>query len=134
MNIVEKLRDLLPNDRLSTGQDELRVASIDESTLRPVTPLAVVWALNSQEISEVVKACVETSTPLTTRGAGSALEGSTIPLEKGIVLDLSRMNAVKHLWPEDLQVEVEPGIVFDDLNNRLKNEGKNVLFVLHATC
>lgn len=123
MNVVEKLKDLLPNDRLSTGQDELRVASIDESTLPPVMPLAVVWASSTQEVSDIVRACVETSTPLTTRGAGSALEGSTIPLEKGIVLDLSRMTAVKNLWPEDLQVEVEPGIIFDDLNNRLKNEG-----------
>ena len=123
MNVIEKLQSLLPSDRLSTGKDQLRVASCDESTLPPVTPLAVVWAAGSDEIADIVRLCIQTSTPITTRGAGSALEGSTIPLENGIVLDLSRMTAVRNLWPEDLQVEVEPGIIFDDLNNRLKREG-----------
>lgn len=123
MNIVEKLAQLVPPDRISTGADQLRVASCDESTIPPVAPLAVLWAANAEEISEIVKACVETKTPITTRGAGSALEGSTIPLENGIVLDVSRMTEIKNLWPDDLQVEVEPGIIFDDLNNRLKREG-----------
>ncbi|MCP4686042.1 MAG: FAD-binding oxidoreductase [bacterium] len=123
MSIVETLRSIVPEDQLSTGRDHLRVASVDESTLTPVTPLAVVWAADPDEIVTIVRACIEIGTPITTRGAGSALEGSTIPLENGIVLDLSRMAAIKNLWPEDLQVEVEPGIIFDDLNLRLKNEG-----------
>jgi len=123
MSIVEKLKTFLPPDRISTGQDHLRVVSCDESTLSPVTPLAVVWATDSREIAKIIETCSENRTPVTSRGAGSALEGSTIPIENGIVLDLSRMTAIKYLWPEDLQVEVEPGIIFDDLNLRLKNEG-----------
>ncbi len=122
MSIVEKLKSFLPPDQISTGQDQLRVASCDESTLSPVMPQAVVWAANTEDIVAVVKACAETGTPITTRGAGSALEGSTIPLANGIVLDVSRMTAIVNLWPEDLQVEVEPGIIFDDLNQKLKNE------------
>jgi D-lactate dehydrogenase (cytochrome) len=71
----------------------------------------------------VVRIAIDTKTPLTTRGAGSALEGSTIPLPDGIVLDLSRMTSILNLWPDDLQVEIEPGIIYDELNTRLKNEG-----------
>ena len=33
------------------------------------------------------------------------------------------MTRVLNLWPEDLQVEVEPGIIYDHLNNQLKREG-----------
>ncbi len=123
MNIVDELRELLPEDQVSTQKNQLQVVSEDESTLPGVIPLAVVWAMNSEQISQIVKAGAKTGTPITTRGAGSALEGSTIPLPDGIVLDLSRMTQIRNLWTEDLQVEVEPGLVYDNLNERLKREG-----------
>lgn len=113
----------MPPEQVSTQPDQLAVAAEDESTLPGVTPLAVVWAMSTADIAGVVKLCCAGGTPITTRGAGSALEGSTIPLADGIVLDLSRMNRVLDFWPEDLQVRVEPGIVYDDLNEHLKREG-----------
>jgi D-lactate dehydrogenase (cytochrome) len=122
MDIVSELRKLLPADQVSQQASQLEVASHDESSLPAVVPLAVVWAVSTQQVAEVVSLCAASGTPLTTRGAGSALEGSTIPLPNGIVLDLSRMTAIRNLWPEDLQVEVEPGIIYDHLNTRLKTE------------
>jgi D-lactate dehydrogenase (cytochrome) len=123
MDIVSKLAEIVPPDRLTTHSEQLAVVSKDESTLEPVVPLALVWAENADEISRIVKVCCESRTPITTRGAGSALEGSTIPLANGIVLDLSRMTKVINYWPDDLQVQVEPGIIYDDLNNYLKRDG-----------
>jgi D-lactate dehydrogenase (cytochrome) len=123
MPIIDRLRTLLPADQISTQPDQLQVASHDESTLPSVTPLAVVWALDAEQISSVVRACVETGTPITTRGAGSALEGSTIPSANGVVLDLTRMTRILNFWPDDLQIEVEPGIIYDHLNAKLKNDG-----------
>ena len=123
MSIAEELRSILPEDRVSTQADQLEVASHDESTLPGVRPAAVAWALTTDEVAAVVRLCVETGTPITTRGAGSALEGSTIPLAHGIVLDLSRMTNLVNYWPDDLQIEVEPGIIYDHLNERLKRDG-----------
>lgn len=123
MDIVSRLREILPEDQVSTQPDQLKVASGDESTLPGVTPQAVVWAKGTNEIAAVVRVCLEAGTPITSRGAGSALEGSTVPLANGIVLDLSRMTNILNLWPEDLQVEVEPGIIYDHLNEKLKQEG-----------
>ena len=123
MDILNKLASLVPKDQFSIQADQLAVASEDESTLPGVKPIAVVWAINTKEISEIVKACFEAKIPITSRGAGSALEGSTIPLSNGIVLDLSRMTNIINYWPEDLQVKVEPGIIYDNLNFRLKRDG-----------
>jgi D-lactate dehydrogenase (cytochrome) len=123
MKIVDELTKIVAADQVSTHPDQLAVVSKDESSLPPVLPIAVVWAKDTDEISSIVKVCCESQTPITTRGAGSALEGSTIPLPNGIVLDLSRMNQVVKYWPDDLQVQVEPGIVYDDLNNYLKRDG-----------
>ena len=123
MNIIDELSKIVPAERVTTQVDQLEVASHDESTLPGVKPQAVVWALNTEEIAGIIRLCNEAGVPLTTRGAGSALEGSTIPLENGIVLDLSRMTKIENLWPEDLQVQVQPGIIYDHLNDRLKREG-----------
>ncbi|MFH1374071.1 MAG: FAD-binding oxidoreductase [bacterium] len=123
MPILRKLSTILPADRISSHPDQLAVAAKDESTLEPVTPLAIVWAANTEEICRIVKTCCETNTPITTRGGGSALEGSTIPLADGIVLDLSRMADVINYWPDDLQVQVQSGIIYDYLNQHLKRDG-----------
>ncbi len=123
MEILEKLKQVVPEDRITIGPDQLASVSKDESTLSPVTPLVLIWCMSADEVAAVVRVCIESKTPITTRGAGSALEGSTVPCENGIVLDLSRMTKVENFWPDDLQVEVEPGIIYDDLNDKLKNDG-----------
>ena len=123
MDIITRLSEFIPPDRMSTHPDQLAVVSKDESTLEPVLPQAVVWPADADEISRIVIECRETQTPITTRGAGSALEGSTIPNVTGIVLDVSRLTDIIALYPDDLQVTVQPGIIYDNLNEKLKHEG-----------
>jgi D-lactate dehydrogenase (cytochrome) len=123
MSFIDKLASLYPDDRFSTQADQLNVASHDESSFPGVKPMAVVWPLTTEEVVKTVKLCAETGTPITSRGAGSALQGSSIPVEGGIVVDLSRMTQIVNYWPEDLQVEVEPGIIYDHLNDYLKRDG-----------
>jgi len=123
IGFLKKLAALVPADQFSTQRDQLVVAAQDESTLPGVRPQAVVWAASTDQISRIVRLCYENKVPVTTRGAGTALEGSTIPLAKGIVLDLSRMTDIQGYWPDDLQIQVMPGIIYDNLNDRLKRDG-----------
>ena len=123
MDLLTRISQFVDPARISTQADQLAVASKDESTLDPVTPLAVVWPQDASEISRIIIECRETQTPITTRGAGSALEGSTIPSRDGIVLDLSRLTDIIKLYVDDLQVTVQPGLIYDNLNNKLKSDG-----------
>ncbi len=123
MEIIKKIKLIVDPEQISQQSDQLMVASKDESTLPGVMPLAVIWPKDKQQISEIIKLCAETNTPITTRGAGSALEGSTIPSENGIVLDVSRMTAILEYWPQDLQIRVQPGLIYDHLNDKLKRDG-----------
>ena len=123
MNLFEALKAFLPESQFSVQADQLAVASRDESTLPGITPQAIVWVKSIEEISKVVTYCASQAIPVTTRGAGSALEGSTIPCEGGIVLDVSLMTKITKIHEDDLQVVVQPGIIYDDLNNKLKNYG-----------
>lgn len=122
-SVLELLATAVPGERISTRPADLAAAARDESSLPAHTPDAVVWPLSTQEVAAVVRAAAQTRTPLTARGAGSSLEGNPIPVRGGIVLDLSRMNRVVAIRPEDLQADVEPGVVYQDLNRRLAPRG-----------
>src|SRR5215207_9585384 len=82
-----------------------------------------VWPLTTDEVSRVMRYTYERSIPLTARGAGSSLEGNPIPVRGGIVLDFSRMTAIVKVHTEDLQVTVQPGMVYNHLNEQLKPYG-----------
>ena len=122
MTFIEQLKSIVPSEQYSDHADSLEVVSKDESTIEKVIPIAVVWAKNSKEIIEIVKLCYDNKIPITTRGSGSALEGSTIPDKNGIVLDLSQMTDIIEYWQDDLQVKVQPGLIYDNLNEKIKRD------------
>ena len=123
MSLADDLISLLVPDRVSTRSTDLENASRDESSCLPSTPEVVVWPLTTAEIVCVVRYAYEQAVPLTARGAGSSLEGNPIPIHGGIVLDLSQMNSIVAVHAEDLQVTVQPGLVYNQLNEQLKPYG-----------
>jgi D-lactate dehydrogenase (cytochrome) len=110
-------------ERCSTRTADLDAASRDASSEPPHRPDAVVWPLATDEVVAVVRACAAAAVPLTPRGAGSSLEGNPIPVRGGVVLDCSRMTRVLAVRAGDLQVDVEPGVVYADLNRALRPHG-----------
>ena len=123
MSLANDLICLLSADRVSTQAAALELASHDESSCPATKPDVVVWPLTTKEVSQIVCYAHTHGIPLTARGAGSSLEGNPIPVRAGIVLDVSRMDAVVEVHQEDLQVSVQPGIVYNNLNDQLKPYG-----------
>ncbi len=123
MSLANDLICLLSADRVSTQAAALELASHDESSCLATKPDVVVWPLTTKEVSQIVCYAHTHGIPLTARGAGSSLEGNPIPVRAGIVLDVSRMDAVVEVHQEDLQVSVQPGIVYNNLNDQLKPYG-----------
>ena len=78
---------------------------------RTGTADALVFALSTEEVSGVLRYANENAIPVTPRGAGTNLVGSTIPLFGGIILDVSRMNRVLELDRDTMTVTVEPGML-----------------------
>src|SRR5713226_7983240 len=123
MCLVDDLSALLSPERVSTRPADLDLAAHDESSCPPSRPDVVVWPLTTDEVSRVIRHAYTHDIPLTARGAGSSLEGNPIPVRGGIVLDLSRMDKILTVHAEDLQVTVQPGIVYNHLNEQLKPYG-----------
>jgi D-lactate dehydrogenase (cytochrome) len=120
---IEELATTLPADRLSTRRADLDAASHDESSLAPARPDAVAWPLSTEEVSRIVETLARHRVPVTPRGAGTSLEGNPIPLRGGLVVDFSRMARIVEVRAADLTVRVEPGVVYDTLNESLRSQG-----------
>ena len=120
--VLRALEELLPG-RCSSRPADLEAASRDASSLPGAPPDVVVWPLSTDEVAAVVRLAYEHAVPLTARGAGSSLEGNPIPVRGGIVLDCTRMAEVVAVRPADLQVDVQPGVVYAALNRRLRPHG-----------
>jgi len=121
-DLVAALRGLI-GDRCSTRPSDLEAAARDASSLHGRRPDVVAWPTSTGDVVGIVRLAREHRAPLTARGAGSSLEGNPIPVEGGVVLDCSRMAEVVAIRPEDLQVDVQPGVVYAALNRRLRPHG-----------
>jgi glycolate oxidase len=82
-------------------------------------PDIVVWPNNTSQVSEIMKLANKLKVPVTPRGAGTCLSGGPVPARGGILLVLTRMKKILEVDIANLQVLVECGVVWQDLNNEL---------------
>ncbi|WP_368654086.1 FAD-binding oxidoreductase [Ornithinibacillus sp. 4-3] len=123
MNYIEKLSNILPEDRVTTNQVVLENHSKDESYHQPHLPDVVVFPNSAEEVSAVMKIANEEEIPVVPFGLGTSLEGAAIPYTGGISLDFSQMNKILEIIPEDFLVKVQPGVTRIQLNEELKKHG-----------
>ena len=109
--------------RFTTNESVLVQHSRDESAFQPVLPSAVIYPQNTEEVSKALAYCNQNRIPVVAFGAGSSLEGHVLPLKGGISLDMTEMNKIIEILPEDLTVKVEAGLTRVALNNRLVDVG-----------
>ncbi len=124
--LVERIKEFFTEDEFSTELAERFAYAKDVSPLdvsADVLPDVVVWPRTSEQVSNLVKVASEMSVPVVPRGAGSGESGGSMPVEGGVVLDLTFMKKVLDLDEKNLTCLVEPGIVCDDLNFFLKKKG-----------
>lgn len=76
-----------------------------------VEPDAVVYPASTADVAAVLAAADERGVPVTPYAAGTGLEGNAVPVERGISLDLTRMDAIRDVRPGDFQMDVEPGVM-----------------------
>ena len=114
---------MVASDRFSIGESNLDLHSRDQSRHLPSRPEAVIWPVNRTEISEILKYANKNMIPVIGWGSGSSLEGNPIPVKGGLVLDFSQMNRIIDIREEDFQADLEPGVIYQDLNEKLKHTG-----------
>ncbi|MBW2614860.1 MAG: FAD-binding oxidoreductase [Deltaproteobacteria bacterium] len=120
---IKDLESMVEPERFSTGESNLDLHAKDQSQHTPTRPEAVIWPISRAEVSNILKYANEHTIPVTGWGAGSSLEGNPIPVRRGLVLDFSKMNRILEIRESDFQADVEPGVIYRDLNERLRHRG-----------
>ncbi|NYG32130.1 FAD-binding protein [Sphaerotilus montanus] len=109
--------------RCSTAQAVREQHGRDESTYDAPPPDAVVYCESNEDVMAAVKLADQYAVPVIPFGVGSSLEGHLLAVQGGLSLDLSRMNRILRLNPEDLTVTVQAGVTRMQLNNEIRHTG-----------
>jgi D-lactate dehydrogenase (cytochrome) len=124
MTLKEALLELVADEaRVSTSDSVLEQHAGDLTYHSPRAPDVVVFPETTAEVSRILAWANEHRVPVVPFGAGTSLEGHVIPTAGGITIDLSRMDAVLELRPEDLQARVQPGVLRSALDAATKPNG-----------
>lgn len=91
-----------PEDLVCYSYDGTKQRCLPEVVARPGAP---------SEVAAVLALANEHRIPVCPRGAGTGLSGGAVPVQGGIVADLSRMNQVLELDTQNLVARVQPGVV-----------------------
>ena len=84
---------------------------------------AHVKALSTAEVSAIMKYASANAIPVTVRGSGTGLVGGAVPLEGGILLDLSGMNRFLELDEKNMTLTLEPGVLLMDVAKYVEDRG-----------
>ena len=118
---------------MSDNAGELDVASRDyfwyspilNEQLRHKRGELIVKPHSESEVISIAAACAKFRVPLTVRGGGTGNYGQCVPLEGGVILDITGLNRVIEIQPA--RVRCEAGIFIMDLERAVRAQGQEIL-------
>jgi D-lactate dehydrogenase (cytochrome) len=120
--VIAEARRIL-GDRLTVNDSIRQQHAKGEDTTTPTLPDAVAFVTTTEEVSRLLQLCHRHGVPVTAFGNGTSLEGHVNPVRGGISLDLTRMDAILEVNPEDMDCLIEPGVTRQQLNEHLRDQG-----------
>jgi D-lactate dehydrogenase (cytochrome) len=120
---AQELSAMVASERFSTGQSNRELHLHDISFHQGTLPAGVVWPESTAEVARILAWAYANDVPVTPWGAGTSTEGNPVPTRGGLVVDMSRMNRLLEIRPQDLQADVEPGVLRKELNRQAGRHG-----------
>lgn len=122
--LIEELKAIC-QDNMSMDYDERYFHGKPQHSFHKAVniPDVVVFPRSEEEVSNIVKSCDKHKVPIVPYGGATSIEGHTLSPHGGVCIDMSLMQNVKALHVEDMDVVVEPGIGWMELNEYLEPHG-----------
>ncbi|MFL5397009.1 MAG: FAD-binding oxidoreductase, partial [Myxococcales bacterium] len=118
--LASRLRKVLRGDVLFDAFDRGRYST--DASIYQIEPIGVALPKSAEDIEAAIAVAREEGFPVIARGGGSSQNGQT--LGEALVMDTSRyLNQVLEIDTAGGTATVQPGIVLDELNRRLKGTG-----------
>lgn len=121
---ITRLEAITGPENVITTPEDLLTYSYDATADMPSQlPDVVVSPRSTREVREIIKLAGKHRIPVYPRGSGTNLSGGTIPVKKGIVLSLLRMDQILEIDADNLTATVQPGVIIQDLNTAVAPYG-----------
>ena len=121
--VLDRLIEIVGKKNVYTEKEELASYAYDATSLWVHPPDVVVFPVDTEQISSIMKLANEHKVPVTPRGGGTNVSGGSVPIQGGIVLCTTRMREILEISKENMIAVVEPGVVLMNLNIALAKEG-----------
>jgi glycolate oxidase len=95
----------------------------DETEDLSFPPDLVVKPNTTQEVSQILAYCNANLIPITARGAGTGLSGSSLAILQGVCLSMERFNRILNIDVNNHQATVETGVVNEAFQNEVIKHG-----------
>jgi len=122
-HMVEALAEIVGEENVISGADELLVYECDAYTLEKRLPNVVVLPRTTEEAAQVVTLCWQNHLPIIPRGAGTSLSGAVLAITGGVMIGLGRMNKILEIDYRNRRALVEAGCVNASITNAVKARG-----------
>ena len=120
----QALREVIADEtRLVFGEEIPEKFLNDALGRRKGTAGVLAFPQTTEEVGGILRYAHKRHIPVTPRGAGTNLVGSTVPIQGGIILDFSRMNRILELDEDAMTVTAEPGVLLQDLQAYVEGKG-----------
>jgi FAD/FMN-containing dehydrogenase len=118
MDFIKSLTDMVGTENITVLPVDCLAYSRDMSIHWGV-PEAIVFARNTEQVSRLLALADQEGIPVVARGTGSSVTGAALAAKGGVILDFTRMNAVKEINKLDGYAVIEPGVICNALNAKL---------------
>src|SRR5437764_11304601 len=109
MAVLARLREIVGAEHVIIDPEKVEPYAQD-AVKEKFPPEAVLLPRTAAEIAAILKLANEARFPVTARGGGVGYTGGAVPIEGGVVIGTDRMNQIKEVNPDDLNVVTEPGV------------------------
>lgn len=122
-DIIVELKNIVGTNYVFSDEENLEKYGRDETEDLLYKPEVVVKPANAKEISQILQLANKHLIAVTPRAAGTGLSGGALPVHKGIILSIERLNKIIAIDERNLQATVEPGVINEVFQNAVKEKG-----------
>ncbi|KLU60617.1 putative FAD-linked oxidoreductase [Peptococcaceae bacterium CEB3] len=121
-SLVSSLQTAVGRENVLTKKEDLICYSYDPTPNHHL-PEAVVIPGNIDEVTQVMRLAYAAGVPVTPRGAGTNISGSSIPVQGGLVLAMHRFDRIIEIDTANLCAVVEAGVITAEFQSRVEALG-----------
>lgn len=107
---LDQLRQVVGDDGVVCGRNELLVYECDGLPLVKNTPAAVVFPTDTQQVSACMKVLADGHLPIVPRGSGTGLTGGSVAFAGGVIVSTTRMTRIESIDLANRVAVVQAGV------------------------